>query len=86
MNEDLRLQKRIEGLLSAISSLRPQIEQKSRAFREDYHSSAADLDKWSDRDWCRIAFGDAMVRLRQLTEKNFRFIETMGFLCLAWDQ
>ena len=81
---DPRQQKRIEELVAAIRRLGPQLDKMSEAFREGFNSEhPPDFDKWSDQDWCRNAFGNALVRLRQLTEQNFQFIETMGLLAVA---
>jgi len=79
-----RQQKRIEELVAAITNMQPHLDRLSGVFREDLHSqNPAAFDKWSDQDWCRNTFGNALVRLRQLTEQNFRFIETMGLLAVA---
>lgn len=84
MNMDPRLQNRIEKLVVAIRSLQPQLDKMSQVFREEFNSDHhAVFDKWSDEDWCRNAFGNALVRLRQLTEQNFLFIETLGLLAVA---
>ena len=84
MNMNSRQQKRIEELLATITKLQPQLDQMAEVFREVPHSKDPDaFDKWSDQDWCRNAFGNALVRLRQFTEQNFRFIETMGLLAVA---
>ena len=84
MHVDSRQQQRIKGLVAAIKSLQPQLDKMSAAFREGFNSEhPPDFDKWSDQDWCRNAFGNALVRLRQLTEQSFQFIETMGLLAVA---
>ncbi len=31
----------------------------------------------------RNTYGDALIRLRQLTDNNFQFIETLGLLAVA---
>lgn len=84
MNMNFTQKKRIEDLLVAITNLQPQLDRLSEVFREDSHSEdPAAFDKWSDQYWCRNAFGNALVRLRQMTEQNFRFIETMGLLAVT---
>ena len=87
-NQDMHVnplhQQRIEELVAAIKSLQTQLDKMSEAFRQGFNSeNPPDFDKWSDQDWCRNAFGNALVRLRQLTEQNFQFIETMGLLAVA---
>jgi hypothetical protein len=77
-------QQRIEELVMAIIDLQADLDRLSGVFREDIESAdSANFDKWSGQDWCRNAFGNALVRLRQLTEQNFRLIETMGLLAVA---
>jgi hypothetical protein len=75
---------KIERLVETIKKLQPHLDNLSKVFREDLDSAeAAAFDKWSYHDWCRNAFGEALVRLRQLTEQNFQFIETLGLLAAA---
>ena len=77
-------QQRVEDLVTAIRSLQPHLERMSEAFRQDINSTEGrNFERWSAKDWCRNTFGNALVRLRQLTENNFHFIETMGVLAVA---
>jgi hypothetical protein len=43
----------------------------------------ASFDPWSAEKWCRAVAGDSLVRLRQLTEQSFHFVETMGVVSVA---
>jgi hypothetical protein len=76
--------RRAEELAAAIKNLQPYLDQLSEPFRYDAVSGGEpSFDKWSANDWRRNTFGNALVRLRQLTENNFQFIETMGVLAVA---
>jgi hypothetical protein len=74
---------RAEDLVAVIRGLQSHLEQLSEQFRQDPGGKEPDFDKWSSNDWRRNTFGNALVRLRQLTENNFQVIETMGLLSVA---
>jgi len=75
---------RAEQLAAAIKNLQPYLDQLAEPFRCDPISGGEpSFDKWSANDWRRNTFGNALVRLRQLTENNFQFIETLGVLAVA---
>ncbi|MGH9426537.1 MAG: hypothetical protein ACRD2L_09575, partial [Terriglobia bacterium] len=82
--QDFKHQKSAEKLVADIRSLQPNLEQLFKAFREDPVSGKEpEFDKWSEQNLRRNTFGNALVRLRQLTENNFQFVETMGLLCVT---
>lgn len=84
MQHDSQYRKRAEELAVAIRNLQPHLEKLSQPFRHDTVSGEEpDFDKWSAKDWCRNTFGNALVRLLQLTENNFKFIEPIGVLAVA---
>lgn len=70
--------------IEEIKSLATTFDRLSGAFRRnnDQHSDPA-FDKISVDYWRRNVYGDALVRLRQLAENNFNFIETLGLLAVA---
>ncbi len=73
-----------EQLAAAIKNLQPYLDQLAEPFRYNPVSGGEpNFDKWSANDWRRNTFGNALVRLRQLTENNFQFIETLGVLAVA---
>lgn len=76
--------RRAEELVAAIKNLQPYLDQLTELFRYDPVSGGEpSFDKWSANDWRRNTFSNALVRLSQLTENNFQFIETMGVLAVA---
>lgn len=80
----LKYKKRAEELGGAIKSLRPDLERLAEPFRHDAVSGKEPVfDKWCANDWRRNTFGNALVRLQQLTEQNFQFIEPIGVLAVA---
>jgi hypothetical protein len=81
--EHIQNRKRAEDLVAAIRGLQPHLEQLSEPFRQDAGGTEPDFDKWSAQDWRRNTFGNALVRLRQLTENNFQVIETMSLFSVA---
>lgn len=84
MDTDAILRQRIEKLVGSICNLQPQLQTLADAFRVGLNANETpDFDKWSSKEWCKNAFGNAMIRLRQLTENNFHFVETMGLLAVA---
>lgn len=84
MQDVTQYKKRADELAAEIKSLQPHLERLSEPFRHDPVSGEEpSFDKWSAKDWRRNTFGNALVRLRQLTENNFQFIETMGVLAVA---
>lgn len=55
----------------------------AEAFRKDIDDPAATFDKYSADDWRRNTFGNALVRLRQITENNFHVVETLALVAVA---
>lgn len=53
------------------------------SFRKDLGTPAFSFDKYCANDWRRAVYGDALIRLCQLTENNFHFIETLGLLAVT---
>src|SRR6266576_3855762 len=43
----------------------------------------AAFDKWNHESWCISTAGDALIRLRLLTEQNFVVLETIGVVGVA---
>jgi hypothetical protein len=75
---------RAQDLVAKIKGLHPFLERLAEPFRIDPKSGKEpDFDKFSADDWRRNTFGNALVRLRQLTENNFNYIESMGLLAVA---
>ncbi len=84
MEHVIQDRKQVEDLVGAIRNLRPDVERLAKPFRHDPVSGEEPaFNKWSAEDWRRNVFGNALVRLSQLMENNFRFIETMGLLAVA---
>lgn len=73
-----------EEYIEKIKALKDHLDRLAQPFRVD-PSTGTELpfDKFSADDWRRNTFGNALVRLRQLVENNFNFIETMGLLAVA---
>lgn len=56
----------------------------SDSFRNDIpDESQIATDKYSADNWRRNTYGNVLVRLRQITENNFRVIETLSLLVTA---
>lgn len=73
-----------ERYIEAISSLAVALDRLSGPFRKDIGTDAEQLfDKFSPDHWRRNAYGNALVRLRQMSENNFQFVETIGLLAVA---
>jgi len=54
------------------------------AFRKDIGTDAEKtFDRFSSDHWRRNTYGNALIRLRQFTENNFHFVETIGLLAVA---
>jgi hypothetical protein len=66
-----------------IRGLGPTFERLATAFRADLDDPGATFDKYSADDWRRNTFGNALVRLRQITENNFHVVETLGLVAVA---
>lgn len=70
--------------IEEIKSLATTFDRLSGAFRRNNGPNAdSAFDKFSEDYWRRSFYGDALVRLRQLAENNFNFIETIGLLAVA---
>jgi hypothetical protein len=75
---------RAEQVVLKIRALSTDLERLAIPFRQDPLSGAElPFDKWSAQDWRSNTFGNALVRLRQLTQTNFTFIETMSVLAVS---
>jgi hypothetical protein len=73
-----------EEYVEKIKALKDHLDRLALPFRVDPRTdSDMPFDKYSANDWRRNTFGNALVRLRQLVENNFNFIETMGLLAVA---
>jgi hypothetical protein len=76
--------KRAEEHAEAIVALSAELDRLSKAFRADIEDHPArNFDKYSADEWRRNTYGNALVRLRQIAENNFNFIETLGLLAVA---
>lgn len=71
-------QSKAEALIVKIRDLKPELERLAGAFRSDGTSKTFDI--FSEDAWRRNVYGNALIRLRQFTENNFNYIETMGLL------
>lgn len=73
-----------EKYIEAIRGLSVSLDRLSGPFRADIGTDAEQFfDKYSPDHWRRNAYGNALVRLRQLSENNFQFVETIGLLAVA---
>lgn len=56
----------------------------SNSFRNNVpESSQLATDKYSTDNWSRNTYGNVLIRLREITENNFRIIETLSLLVTA---
>jgi hypothetical protein len=69
--------------IEKIRGLAATFDRLAGAFRADIDDPEATFDKYSMDDWRRNTFGNALVRLRQITENNFHVVETLGLLAVA---
>lgn len=70
--------------VAAIRGLAVSLDRLSGSFRKDIGTDAEQFfDKYSSDHWRRNAYGNALVRLRQLSENNFQIVETLGLLAVA---
>lgn len=77
-------EKQAQVLASQIRELAPTLDQLSTPFRFDPDTGQGFIfDLNSSNDWRRNTYGNVLVRLRQLAEKNFLFIETLGLLAVT---
>ena len=77
-------EKQAHKLAGQIRELAPEFGQLSRPFRIDPDTGQEyEFDLNSSNDWRRNTYGNVLIRLRQLTEKNFLFIETLGLLAVT---
>jgi len=77
---------KIASLVLKIKALQPEFEQLSNSYRikireEESRSPAGPI--YSGRYWRFVAYCDALVRIRILTERNFLFLETFGLLSMT---
>jgi len=73
-----------EDLVFQIRELGKQMNELSKCFREGIFSEEhSEFNKFSGNDWRRNVYGNGLVRLRQFTEQNFQFIETMGLIAVS---
>lgn len=73
-----------EEYIEKIKALKDHLDKLAQPFRVDPRTGTdLPFDKFSADDWRRNTFGNALVRLQQLVENNFNFIETMGLLAVA---
>jgi hypothetical protein len=66
-----------------IRSLKATFDRLSEAFRVDIDDLKATFDKYCADDWRRNTFGNALIRLRQITENNFHVVETLALVAVA---
>ena len=77
-------EKQAQDLASQIRELAPNFDQLSTPFRIDPDTEQEfEFDLNSSNDWRRDTYGNVLVRLRQLTEKNFLYIETLALLAVT---
>ena len=74
---------KIGQYIESIQGMRATFERLARVFRSDSDASEATFNKYSADDWRRNAFGNALIRLRQVTENNFHVIETISLVATA---
>jgi hypothetical protein len=77
--KDMKDAAQAERYIGAIRDLGPVFDRLSESFRSDA-TLESEFDRFSSDDWRRNTYGNALIRLRILTENNFRFIETLGLL------
>jgi len=71
-------------LCRGIRALRTKFDGLSACFRQGFTAGGdPHFDKLSADSVRRNTYGDALIRLRQLTDNNFQFIETLGLLAVA---
>ena len=73
------LQEKNNNLIRDIKRLGTNLDELAKKFR----NSSSSFDEWSEHEWCNNAFGNALIRLRQLTEQNFNNIETISLLAVT---
>jgi hypothetical protein len=83
MQDVSKYKDRIEELAVAIRGLGPDLDRLAQPFRRNPDNQEPKFDEWSGDFWRRNAFGNALIRLYQLSNNNFQFIEMMGLLALA---
>lgn len=76
--------KQAERYVDEIRRLAATFDRLSGPFRKDIGAAAEQtFDKFSSDHWRRNTYGNALIRLRQLAENNFQFVETIGLLAVA---
>lgn len=77
---------KIASLVSKIKALQPEFEQLSNLYRikiREEESRTPSGPIYSGRYWRFVAYCDALVRIRILTERNFLSLETFGLLSMT---
>ncbi len=74
---------KISQYIGSIEGMRATFERLTRAFRSDSDAPGETFNKYSADDWRRNAFGNALIRLLQITENNFHVIETISLVATA---
>jgi len=73
-----------ETLVNKIRSFSTQFDRLSGPFRVDPATgNELAFDKFIAEDWRRNTYGNAMIKLRLLTENNFKIIEQMSLLAVS---
>lgn len=73
----------IARYVSEIKSCGMRIARLAQAFRTDLDDPDRIFDSFSADHWRRAIFGDALIRLRQISENNFHIIESLSLLATA---
>jgi hypothetical protein len=77
-------QSRTQKLIASIKSLHSVLDRLADQFRTDSTTGKEyPFDKFSPDNWRRNTYGNVLVRLRQLVESNFNYIESLGILAVA---
>ncbi|CAH1078516.1 conserved hypothetical protein [Candidatus Nitrotoga sp. 1052] len=81
---DMQSQDQASQYIVSIRQLGETLGQLSAHFRNNIPNGErlAD-DKYSTDNWRRNTYGNILIRLRQLTENNFRIVETLSLLVTA---
>ncbi len=74
---------KLQAYVEMIQGLGVELDRVSAAFRQNLGTAEYKFDRYSSDDWRRAVYGDSLVRLRQLTENNFRIIETLSLLAVS---
>ena len=80
------VREKIASLIIKIRALQPEFEQLSNLYRikiREEESTSPSGPIYSGRYWRFVAYCDALVRIRILTERNFQYLETFGLLSMT---